>query len=146
MAGGKKAIQPIMASVEREDTMFKSTFSKNPFTSLRVSRTIVRTFAAITCLGIALPNAQAAQSCSFNCNTADKPDEVLICQRADLCQLDIRLSALYFKLRNNLGGSLRSRLISDQTQWLRDRLGCGRDYDCINSAYRVRIRQLNQDY
>ncbi len=126
--------------------MFESMFSKTTFMRARKTRMIVGTLAAIVCLGIALPSAEAAQSCSFNCNTADRPDEVLICQRADLCQLDIRMSALFFKLRNNLGGSLRNRLISDQTQWLRERLGCGRDYDCINSSYRVRIRQLNQDY
>lgn len=126
--------------------MFESMFSKDSLMKLSKRRVIFAALATIGCLGIALPSAQAAQNCSFNCNTADRPDEVLICQRGDLCQLDIRMSALYFELRNSVSGSTRRRLISDQSEWLRHRIGCGRDYDCINAAYQQRIRQLNRDY
>jgi uncharacterized protein len=33
---------------------------------------------------------------SFNCQTADRPDEVLICQSAELSALDERMSSLYY--------------------------------------------------
>jgi uncharacterized protein len=41
---------------------------------------------------------------SFNCITADRPDEVLICQSDRLSRLDERMSSLYFTLRNTLRG------------------------------------------
>jgi uncharacterized protein len=106
----------------------------------------MRTILLGAALAFGLATAATAQNCSFNCNSADRPDEVLICQRADLCQLDIQMSSRHFRLRNVLSGRLRSALMADQTAWLRGRFQCGRDYACINAAYRSRIRQLDQDY
>jgi len=84
----------------------------------------------------------AAQAASFNCNRADRPDEILICQNGQLSALDERLSSLYFRLRNSLGGSERRRLESDQARWLRQRFDCGRDFACIRDLYRDRITEL----
>lgn len=130
--------------------MFEDMFSKNShvFVNLRATRMRVSTLAAaVLCLGLLLPSAaMAAQSCSFNCNTAEAPDEVMICQRADLCRLDIQMSALYFSLRNSLAGTRRANLVADQSQWLRGRIGCGGDYACLNTSYQMRVRQLQRNY
>jgi uncharacterized protein len=83
-----------------------------------------------------------AQAASFNCQTADRPDEVLICQNPQLSALDERMANLYFRLRNDLGGRERRRLVADQVSWLRERLGCGRDYSCIRGLYDRRISEL----
>jgi len=84
----------------------------------------------------------AAQAQSFNCRTPDRPDEVLICQRADLSALDERMSSLYFTLRNRLGGVEREALESSQRRWLEQRFDCGRDYQCIKDLYDRRIAFL----
>jgi uncharacterized protein len=84
----------------------------------------------------------AAQAASFNCNIADRPDEVLICQDGRLSALDERMSSLYFNLRNSLVGRERSRLEADQAAWLRARYSCGRDYGCIRGLYESRISEL----
>jgi len=94
-----------------------------------------------------LPIAALAQGCaSFNCNTADRPDEVLICQSPDLCALDKRMSSQYFEMRNSLYGRRRGELERDQRAWLQSRMRCGRDRDCIEDSYRTRIRELRNDY
>jgi uncharacterized protein len=76
---------------------------------------------------------------SFNCRTADRPDEVLICQNAQLSALDERMSSVYFTLRNQLSGSERQGLEASQQRWLRARMGYGRDFQCIEALYQRRI-------
>jgi uncharacterized protein len=83
------------------------------------------------------------QSQSFNCRTADRPDEVLICQDTRLSALDERMSSLYFTLRNQLFGSERRALEDSQRRWLRARIECGRDFQCIEGLYRRRITLLS---
>jgi uncharacterized protein len=87
-----------------------------------------------------LPLAAGAQS--FNCRTADRPDEVLICQDTHLSVLDERMSSLYFSLRNSLRGPERRALEAAQASWLRSRIACGRDFQCIEVRYERRIDQL----
>lgn len=84
----------------------------------------------------------SAQSASFNCNTADRPDEVLICQRPQLSSLDDRMASLYFTLRNRLTGAELRSLQANQTAWLQRRFGCGRDFECIERAYYRQIEVL----
>ena len=99
--------------------------------------------SALCLIGVLLPGAAAAQSNpSFNCVRASSPDEVLICQREDLGRLDRRLSSTYFNLRNSLGGRARARLEADQSRWLAERQGCGRDYGCVLGLYRQRLAEL----
>jgi uncharacterized protein len=83
-----------------------------------------------------------AQAQSFNCLRASSPDEVLICQSPRLRELDERMASIYFRVRNSLYGGARRDLEAEQAAWLRGRIGCGRDYGCIASAYRQRIREL----
>jgi len=48
----------------------------------------------------------------------------------------------FFKLRNSLPARQERLLSAEQQGWLRDRMSCGRDADCIENAYERRIRQL----
>ena len=48
--------------------------------------------------------ATAAHAQSFNCNYAKAPDEVLICQNADLAQADESMADKFFRLRQELRG------------------------------------------
>src|SRR5580704_16568104 len=107
---------------------------------MRPARALVTIVSAIGLLAVLGLSQSLAQS--FNCRTAEKPDEVLICQRPDLAALDERMSSLFFRLRNSLGGSARARLIADQRDWLASRVACGRDHGCIRDAYLERIRAL----
>jgi uncharacterized protein len=95
---------------------------------------------------VAAAMPMAAQAASFNCNIADKPDEVLICQSPELSALDDRMSSLYFHVRNRLAGSGRRLIESDQSAWLQRRFGCGRDYGCIRRLYIERISELQAEY
>jgi hypothetical protein len=71
-----------------------------------------------------------------------RPDEVLICQDSHLSALDERMSSLYFSLRNSLRGAEHEALETAQASWLRSRIACGRDFQCIEVRYERRIKQL----
>jgi hypothetical protein len=51
-----------------------------------------------------------------NCRTADRPDEVLICQDSRLSVLDERMSSIYYSLRDTLRGAEREALVSTAAQ------------------------------
>ena len=93
-------------------------------------------------VSLVCPRAQGGAS--FNCNAAQRPDEVLICHSDELSALDREMSSIYFQLRNGLSGSAREQLQTSQAQWLSSRMQCGGDFGCINSAYRDRIETLNR--
>jgi uncharacterized protein len=103
--------------------------------------TITRlTLASAVVLALLMPLAAQAQS--FNCRTAEAPDEILICQSPRLRALDEQMASLYFRLRNRLYGGERRELEASQSRWLRSRMGCGRDYGCIQDHYLRRINEL----
>ena len=83
-----------------------------------------------------------AHAQSFNCHYAKTADEVLICQDSQLSVLDEQMSSIFFRLRNNLPAGQLRLLDAEQQYWLRNRMSCGRDADCIENAYERRIRQL----
>lgn len=83
--------------------------------------------------------AAAAEAQAFNCRYARYADEITICQDPLLSRLDERMSRLFYRLRDRVGGA---RLDPDQDSWLRARRACGRDAACIEGAYRLRIREL----
>jgi uncharacterized protein len=100
-------------------------------------------FRAICLLVLTLMLASGtAQAQSFNCRYARSADEVLICQDGTLSALDERMSGIYARLRNSLNGGARASLEADQSAWLRGRMSCGRDAECIADSYRQRIREL----
>ena len=59
-------------------------------------------------VSLVCPRAQGGAS--FNCNAAQRPDEVLICHSDELSALDREMSSIYFQLRNGLSGSAREQL------------------------------------
>jgi uncharacterized protein len=99
--------------------------------------------AFVLAIGLSSLVPLSAQAQSFNCRTANRPDEVMICQDRHLSSLDERMSSLYFTLRNRLGGAERRALEAAQTSWLESRFACGRDYGCIERRYDRRIDELN---
>ena len=96
-------------------------------------------FVRIPILAAALLLSTAASAQSFNCRYARFADEVAICQSPLLSRLDERLSRRFYETRNEVGGA---ELDAEQDAWLRSRRSCGSDEDCIEDAYRERIREL----
>jgi uncharacterized protein len=96
----------------------------------------------ITCVLAAICAPFTASAQSFNCHNARLPDQVMICQSPVLSRLDERMASIYFTARNRLSGPARRELEFDQSDWLRLRMDCGRDYYCIERAYQRRIPQL----
>jgi uncharacterized protein len=95
---------------------------------------------AIVLAGIACLLATAVHAQSFNCRYAKSADEIMICQDQQLSALDEQMSSLYYNLRNSLGGYRRAALEDSQGRWLRGRISCGRDRDCIYASY---VRRIN---
>ena len=104
----------------------------------RQSAIVMGTLLAATIMPV------AAQAQSFNCRTATRPDEVMICQSDRLSALDEWMSSTYFRLRNSLYGRERNALESSQRAWLRSRIGCGRDFRCVERHYVRRIAELSR--
>ena len=99
-----------------------------------------RAAGMITLFAIAAGSQTKAQS--FNCDLARTPDEVLICQDADLLRLDERLAAVYASVRRRLDVKDRRELEFEQASWLQSRKECGRNYHCVEDHYVRRIGQL----
>jgi uncharacterized protein len=90
-----------------------------------------------------MPSLLSAQS--FDCRDARRADEVTICEHPDLAELDIQMSKIYSRLLNRLNRSDRDQLRHEQTEWLRDRMDCGDDADCLRTMYRERINELENE-
>jgi uncharacterized protein len=104
----------------------------------------------------------ATKQPSFNCRYAKAPDEVLICERPDLAELDRTMAALYSDQYNiteadkrrvaietgNRPGDIswpsKHQMRADQARWLKSRHACGYDFDCIKAAYDQRIAELRE--
>ena len=93
----------------------------------------------------AAPTSPASAQ-SFNCRYARTPDEVRVCNSLHLRGEDERLSEKYSRLRNEVGGAERRRLIREQRAWLNQRRACGSDHDCLARAYRMRADELDAGY
>jgi uncharacterized protein len=91
---------------------------------------------------VALPSPAEAQS--FNCRYARDADEIAICDDPELSRLDERMSRLFFDVRDSVGGRGQAALDAEQAEWLESRRSCRRNPDCIEDAYRQRIRELRR--
>jgi uncharacterized protein len=94
-------------------------------------------------LMVPLAVLQPADAQSFNCRYAKAVDEVAICRSPLLSQLDEQMSDMYFRIRNNLYGVQRLQVENGQAAWLKGWQYCGGDSECIENAYRQRIRELS---
>ena len=95
---------------------------------------------------LAVASSSPATAQSFNCRYARTPDEVRVCNSLHLRGEDERLSEKYSRLRNEVGGAERRRLIREQRAWLNQRRACGSDHDCLARAYRMRADELDAGY
>jgi len=86
--------------------------------------------------------AGSASAASFNCNYAQLPAEVAICNSPRLQDMDQQMASLYFRLANNSPGWMARQIKSQQRTWLGARNACGYDQGCLRRAYRNRINQL----
>lgn len=89
---------------------------------------------------VLLVGSVPASAQSFNCRYAKLPTEVAICQNHELGRLDQKMASLFYGLPRHL----RVELKGSQARWLRRRNACGYNFDCIERAYRRRIRFLSE--
>jgi uncharacterized protein len=84
-----------------------------------------------------------AQGASFDCATAQKPDETAICESTELSALDSEMGGLWYaysKVPMLMGGSGARH--DEAEAFLQRRASCGSDERCLASAYRERILSL----
>src|SRR5215510_10596705 len=91
-------------------------------------------------LGITLLIPLAAHGASFDCSRATSSVEKLVCNDAELSQLDDKL-ALRYKEASADSSKNQSELRADQKRWLAHRNSCG-DRACAKTAYVTRLSEL----
>jgi uncharacterized protein len=102
----------------------------------------LKLIATVACL-LAV-NAWAA-SPSFDCAKAQSSVEKLICNDAELAELDRSLSSLYGTLLKHTPASGQKTLKAEQRGWVKGRDECWKSDDmrgCVKSEYESRIRAL----
>ncbi len=118
------------------------------------------------CVGIIpalLGGSAICQAASFDCSTARRPQERVICANPALSDLDGKLGKLYQERRRTLGSSGQALLRTSQKSWLHfialtcavDGSGLPQDTaevsaqerdaaDCLTRAYNSRVGQLER--
>jgi uncharacterized protein len=89
--------------------------------------------------------AVQAASPSFNCAKASSDVEQLICNDAELAQLDRSLSTLYQRVLQNTPAGEQKMLKAEQRGWVKGRDDCWKSDDmrgCVKGEYQYRISQL----
>jgi len=82
---------------------------------------------------------------SFNCAKASSSVEKLICNDAELADLDRSLSSLYSRVMENSSAADQKRLKTEQRGWVKGRDDCWKSDDmrgCVAREYRYRIDEL----
>lgn len=88
--------------------------------------------------------AADAQAQSFNCRSADFPDEFLICDSPELSRLDERLDRVFRQNMSRLSRAEQRALDREEERWVISRRRCGRNYGCIEVHYEDRIDELTE--
>jgi uncharacterized protein len=99
----------------------------------------------ITCL-ISAALASPAAAASFDCNKAQKPDEIAICANPALSALDSEMGGLWFAYSQVpfLMGMSGARQ-DEARAFLQSRATCGANVVCLTQAYHARIKVLQND-
>lgn len=102
-----------------------------------------RSSAAAVVLGLMSMAAQAGPS--FDCQKDTGLTEQVICANPELGNLDAEMSRHYFDLINDGGVAPDTRQWAKQSQraWLRERNGCGANFDCLRNVYQRRVNELS---
>jgi uncharacterized protein len=109
---------------------------------LKIHRLAMMSMGAGLCL--AMTGAWAA-SPSFNCAKASSSVEELICNDAELAQLDRSLASLYGTVLKHTPAAEQRMLKAEQRGWIKGRDDCWKSDDmrgCVASEYRFRINEL----
>ena len=97
--------------------------------------------AALCCTATAV----SAANPSFNCAKASSSVEKLICNDAELADLDRSLSSLYSRVLENVSAADKKLLKAEQQGWVKGRDDCWKSDDmrgCVQREYRYRIDEL----
>ena len=78
---------------------------------------------------------------SLNCRRVSLADEIAICGRAQLRDLDRTMVALYAKVGKRVWD--RTRFRQEQRLFVSKRRACGGDYNCLKAVYEQRLDELN---
>ncbi len=113
----------------------------------RGMRAVLSLAAAATAALAWLAAPQPATAQSFDCTRARTPDEKAVCADPLLSVLDEIMTDFYRRLRDYAGRfdnamGLQAQLVDEARAFLKTRARCGTDRDCLEQAYRARIRQL----
>jgi len=90
----------------------------------------------------ATASPRPADAQSFDCREARYRDELLICERPGLAQLDQQLATLYRQKIGNIAKERKDEFQQHEVYFLRARRECRNDSHCIEQSYRNRIQEL----
>jgi uncharacterized protein len=91
----------------------------------------------------ALLGAVSSADAQSWCRHAARADEKLICNDAQLRQLDDRLNLVFGRRHRDISGRAKSKLDQEELGWLMSRHRCGADYRCLERRYIDRIEALS---
>ena len=109
---------------------------------MHISRLLL---AAWLPVAVAAPLTASAASPSFNCAKASSTVEKLICNDAELADLDRSLASLYDVVLKNTPAGEQKMLKAEQRGWVKGRDDCWKSDDlrgCVKDEYQMRIDQL----
>ena len=95
----------------------------------------------MSCALIFLWSPTDGHAASFDCSKASSPTEKMICSDGTLSQLDGVLGDAYRKAKDRAAS--KAELKQKQNRWLPTRNAC-HDRKCIQRAYELRIKELNE--
>ncbi|ESR23349.1 hypothetical protein N177_3417 [Lutibaculum baratangense AMV1] len=81
---------------------------------------------------------------SFECASAIRPDQTMVCASPPLAAMDIQMHTLYTVVRKFIPASEREDLVAGQRAFINTRAACGTQFECIGNAYAERITSLGQ--
>ena len=90
-------------------------------------------------------NPGPLRAASFDCANAGQHVEQLVCEDAELSELDDHLSAVYRASWSDSTAAGQKQLKLDQQRWLKRRNACG-DRECLKEAYEIRLAVLGNDW
>lgn len=101
------------------------------------------------CLALLCTGSAYAQGPSYDCTAARGIIETLICQDPGLAALDRQMAEVYAAAERKASNEFPLVLKPEQRNWTKTRNGCwttDERRDCVSSAYRLRIAELQARY
>lgn len=108
---------------------------------MKTLHTILLTSVCLLMAGATVP----LQAASFDCLKAQTDDEITICNKQHLSDLDTEMATLYgvqMKIPMMMGA--RGALKDAQSEFLKKRRSCGDDGACIQKLYQSHIKEMNE--